>query len=425
MLAVFIISLFGFLLLGVPVAFSLLLTAVGMMIKDGQIAFSPLANYLMVGLNSFPLLAVPFFILAGEIMSAGGMSKRILSFASAFTGHIKGGMGHVAALGCQALGGVSGAAVADATAMGSIMLPLMEKAGYHKGKSTALICSAAIASGPLIPPGLPMIFYGIAVGVSIIDLFIAGLLPGIIIAIGTMVIWAFVAKKENYVGEGSFSFKRALIETKNSFLALVFPIIILVGIRFGVFTPTEAGAVAVVYAFIVTGFIYRELKWGELFGILSRTAVGTSVVILIAGMSRVVAHYVTIARIPHILTETLMRIADTPWEFMLILNISLLFVGMVMDITPAILLLGPILAPLGNAYGFDPVHFGLIIIINLVIGLLTPPVGTVLFVGSRLSGLNMLEIAKHLLPYILFMVAVLVAVILLPDVFLFLPRLGR
>jgi len=425
MLVVFLVSLFVLLLLGVPVAFSLLLTAVGMMIKDGQIVFSPLVNYLMVGLNSFPLLAVPFFILAGEIMSAGGMSKRILNFASAFTGHIKGGMGHVAALGCQALGGVSGSAVADATAMGSIMLPLMEKAGYHKGKSTALVCSAAIASGPLIPPGLPMIFYGIAVGVSIIDLFIAALLPGILIAIGTIVVWAFIAHKENYLGSGKFSFRTALIETKNSILALIFPIIILVGIRFGVFTPTEAGAVAVVYALLVTGFIYKELKLNELIGVLSRTAIGTSVVILIAGMSRVVAHYVTIARIPHILTEALGNIAETPWEFMLILNISLLFVGMVIDITPAILLLGPILAPLGEAYGFDPVHFGLIIIINLVIGLLTPPVGTVLFVGSRLSGLNMLELSKHMLPYILVMVLVLLAVIAFPDVFMFLPRLGR
>lgn len=425
MLVVFIVTLFALLLLGVPVAFSLALTAVAMMIQDGHLAFSPLVNYLMVGLNSFPLLAVPFFILAGEIMSAGGMSKRILNFASAFTGHIKGGMGHVAALGCQALGGVSGSAVADTTAMGSIMLPLMEKAGYDKGKSTALICTAAIASGPLIPPGLPMIFYGIAVGVSIIDLFIAGLLPGIIIAVGAMVIWAFIAKKENYEGSGKFSFRVALVETKNSILALIFPIIILVGIRFGVFTPTEAGAVAVVYALIVTALVYREIKWGDIVGILSRTAIGTSVVILIAGMSRVVAHYVTIARIPHILTEALMNIADAPWEFMLILNISLLFVGMVMDITPAILLLGPILAPLGEAYGFDPVHFGLIIIINLVIGLLTPPVGTVLFVGSRLSGLNMIELTKHMLPYIIFMVAVLVLVIVFPDVFLFLPRLGR
>ncbi|HSV56230.1 MAG TPA: TRAP transporter large permease, partial [Magnetospirillaceae bacterium] len=278
---------------------------------------------------------------------------------------------------------------------------------------------------PMIPPGLPMIFYGIAVGVSIIDLFMAGLLPGIMIAVGTMVIWAFVAKKEKYVGEGSFSFRRALVETKNSILALIFPIIILVGIRFGVFTPTEAGAVAVVYAFIITGFVYKEIRWSEMGGILSRTAVSTAVVILIAGMSRVVAHYVTIARIPHLLTEALLDVAQSPLEFMLILNISLLFVGMVMDITPAILLLGPILAPLGDAYGFDPVHFGLIVILNLVIGLLTPPVGTVLFVGSRLSGINMLELSKHMLPYLLMMVVVLAAVILFPQVFLFLPRLGR
>lgn len=425
MLAIFLISLFSFLLVGVPIGFSLALTAIVLMFVKGSVATSTIAQYFMYGVDNFPLMAIPFFMLAGEIMTVGGLAERIVNFAKALIGHIKGGLGYVAVLACMIFAGVSGTAVADTSAIGSIMLPVMEKEGYHKGKSTALICAAGCI-GPIIPPSLPMILYGVIAGVSVTKLFLGGIFPGVVIGLALMVHWYFIARKGEYPVTERASLKELIVATKDAFWALIMPLIILGGIVSGIFTPTEAGVIAVVYAFVVSGLIYRELKWKELPRVLVDAAIGTSIVIFVCGAATAAGYFITVARIPHLLGETVRALASTHFGVLIVINVLLLLVGMVMDLTPALLILGPILVPIAKSFGIDPVYLGVIMTVNLAIGLLTPPVGSVLYVGCRLGRLSIVEISKYIYPFVLTMVIVLFIMLFMPQAVMFIPNLvGR
>lgn len=426
MLLIFLGTLFGLIILNVPIAFSLIATACAMMIgQSGTLSPQILTQSLVKGIDSFPLLAIPFFMIAGEIMNKGGLSARIVQFAQALVGHIIGGIGYVGVIASMIFAGVSGSAVADTTAVGSVLLPIMKKYKYHVAKSTALICSAGCI-GPIIPPSIPMILYGVTVGESIVKLFLGGIIPGVLIGLALMGGWWFHAKKSDYPSAPRATFKEVLTATKDAFWSLLFPVIILGGIVTGVATPTEAGVVAVVYAFVVSTVIYRELDLAQIPDILIEAIKGTSIIMMVVGGATTAAYLITTAHIPQLLSDALLAITDNVYVMMLLINFLLLIVGCVLDMGPAILILAPILVPLIKTFGIDPIHFGVIMTVNLCIGLLTPPVGNVLYVGCGLSKVTMVELSRALLPFITIMVAVLLLITYVPGLTLFIPSLvGR
>jgi tripartite ATP-independent transporter DctM subunit len=422
MIIVFLISLFGFILLNIPISFSLLLTAVILMLYMGNASPYILVQSIVRGIDSFPLLAIPFFMLAGEIMNVGGISKRIVNFAKALIGYITGGLGYVTVLSSMVFAGVSGSAVADTSAIGSVLLPIMKEENYKVGKSTALICTAGCI-GPVIPPSIPMILYGVTAGVSIVKLFLGGIVPGILIGLALMTIWFFHARKERYNVGIKFSIKELVVSTKNAFMALMLPGIILGGIVSGIVTPTESAVIAVVYAFIIGKFVYKELKISDMPRILVMTARSTAVVLLVCGCAMAAGYYITTAQVPKMLADSMLAISDNPNVIMLIVNILLLLVGCVMDLSPAILLMTPILLPIVTSFGFDPVYFGVVVCVNLCISLVTPPVGTVLYVGCGLSKISMFDLAKPLLPFLVAMITVLLLITYVPGLITFIPSI--
>ncbi len=425
MLLAFLLGLFGLIFLGVPIAFSLILTTVVLMVLSGNITPSLIAQSIVRGIDSFPIMAIPFFMLAGEIMNVGGISRRIVYFSKALVGHVTGGLGYVAVTASMIFAGVSGSAVADTSAIGSILLPIMDKEGYDKKKSTALV-SAAGCIGPIIPPSIPMILFGVVGGVSIVKLFLGGIIPGILIGIALMIMWYFHAKKHNYRSSEKASFKQVVTSAREAFWALILPIIILGGILLGICTPTEAAVVAVVYAFIIGTFVYKEFKpshWVETF---VGAAKGTSVVMLVCGAGTAAGYLISTARIPELLSNTLLSLASgNVLLVMLLINILLLAVGCVMDLTPALLILAPMLLPIIKSYGLDPIYFGVVMTVNLCIGLITPPVGNVLYVGCGLSKISMSEIVRPIFGFIIVMVVVLFIITYIPGLITFIPSLAK
>lgn len=422
MLTAFLLGLFGFILLNVPIAFALLLTTIVLMYLSSGIEPAIMTQSLVRGIDNFPLMAIPFFMLAGEIMNEGGISRRIVEFARAIVGHVTGGLGYVTVVASMIFAGVSGSAVADTSAIGSILLPIMEKEGYDKKKATALV-TAAGTIGPIIPPSIPMILYGVVAGESIVKLFLGGIIPGILIGLALMVMWYFHAKKRGYRADGRASVREVLHSGKRAFWALILPLIILGGIVSGVYTPTEAGVIAVVYAFLVGLFGYRELKLRSLPRVLVASAKSTSVVLLLCGAATSAAYLITTAQIPAMLTDTLMALSNgNPIIGMLLINILLLVVGAVMDLTPALLILAPILLPIVTGFGLDPIYFGVVLVTNLCIGLITPPVGTVLYVGCGLSKLSIKDLTKPVLGFASVMVVVLLIITYIPELILFIPN---
>jgi TRAP-type transport system large permease protein len=421
MLIVFLLALFGFILLSVPIAFSLVLTAVVLMLYTGTISFSVISQSLIRGIDNFPLLAIPFFILAGEIMNKGGISARIVTFARSLVGHISGGLGFVAVVASMIFAGVSGSAVADTSAIGSVLLPIMDKDRYNREKSTALIAAAGCI-GPIIPPSIPMILYGVTAGVSVVKLFLGGIIPGILIGVGLMIAWYVHAKKMGYPAAGRPSLAGVLTAGRDAFGALMLPVIILGGIVFGVATPTEAAVVSVVYAFAVAKFVYNELRMRDMPGIVIVAAKSTAIVLFVCGAATSAAFLITTAQVPELLASTLVSWSSSPAVFMLLVNVLLLLVGCVMDLTPALLILAPILAPIAQKFGLDPVYFGVVFCINLCIGLITPPVGSVLYVACGLSKVSIFNLTRPLLPFILVMVAVLFLITYVPWLIVAIPQ---
>jgi tripartite ATP-independent transporter DctM subunit len=426
MLLTFLLTLFGFIFMNIPIAFSLMLTAVVLMFMLGETSFLNITQSVYRGIDNFPLMAIPFFMLAGELMNVGGISIRIVSFAKALVGHVVGGLGYVAVVASMIFAGVSGSAVADTSAIGSILLPVMDKEGYDKAKSTALV-SAAGCIGPIIPPSIPMILLGVVCSISVVQLFLGGIIPGILIGFGLMFMWRLHAKKHGGYHAGKrATFSEMTVATKEAFWALILPVIILGGIITGVCTPTEAAVVAVVYAFIVGKFIYRELAWGAMPDVFIMAAKGTSIVLLVCGAATAAGYLLTVGQVPVLLTDALLYLAgNSVWMTMFWINILLLLVGCVMDLTPALLILAPILFPIVTRLGIDPIYFGVVMTVNLCIGLITPPVGTVLYVGCSLSKLSMAQITRPILGFIGIMIAVLFLITYVPWTITFIPNMFK
>ena len=414
-IAVFLGALLGAMALGIPIAFSLLLCGAALMWHMNMFDAQILAQNVIEGSNSFPLLAVPFFMLAGEIMNTGGLSRRIVDFAMALVGHIRGGLGYVTILAACLLSALSGSAVADAAALTSLLLPMMVKAGHDKARSGGLIAACGVI-GPIIPPSIGFVIFGVAANVSISKLFLAGIFPGVVLGAGLWITWWWLTRKEQLSPPPRQPMSEVLASLRRATWALMLPIIILVGLRMGVFTPTEAAVVAAVYALFVAGVIYRELSWQQLFEVFVASAKTTAVVMFLVAAAMVSAWMITVANLPNQVIELLQPLLDSPKLLMFAIMVLCMIVGTAMDMTPTILILTPVLMPLVKAAGIDPVYFGVMFIINNSIGLVTPPVGTVLNVVAGVGRMRMDDVTRGVMPFMTVQFIVMFLMVLFPQI---------
>ena len=414
-IAVFLGSLLAAMALGVPIAFSLLLCGVALMWHMNMFDAQILAQNLIEGSNSFPLLAVPFFMLAGEVMNTGGLSRRIVDFALALVGHIRGGLGYVTIVAACLLSALSGSAVADAAALTALLLPMMVKAGHDKARSGGLIAACGVI-GPIIPPSIGFVIFGVAANVSISKLFLAGIFPGIVLSAGLWITWWWLTRKEDLTPPPRKSWGEVWAAMRSAGWALMLPIIILVGLRMGVFTPTEAAVVAAMYALFVAGVIYRELSWNQLFDVFRTAAKTTAVIMFLVAAAMVSAWLITVANLPAQVVTLLQPLLDNPKLLMAAIMLLVMIVGTAMDMTPTILILTPVLMPIVKAAGIDPVYFGVMFIINNSIGLVTPPVGTVLNVVAGVGRMRMDDVTRGVLPFMAVQFIVMFLMVLFPQI---------
>ncbi|WP_094546124.1 TRAP transporter large permease [Petroclostridium xylanilyticum] len=413
-LLIFVVSLFCLLAFGIPIAIVLALCAIILMLFMGQWDPLTISQSMVMGTNNFPLMAIPFFMLAGEIMAQGGLSERIVKLANLVVGRIKGGLGYAAILASILFAGLSGSAVADAAALGSILVPLMQSSGYKVERAAGFICAGSIIA-PIIPPSIPMIVLGTTVSISITRLFMAGIVPGLMLGIALMIVWKFIVKIDGYTDVVTFSREEAKQIVKDSLPALFMPVLIVGGIRLGIFTPTEAGAFAVVYALIVCTLVYKELNLSKIVDICINSAKSTSLVMFIVASASAVGWFITIAQIPNQVASLLGGLIDKPVALLLVINVFLFLIGMVMDLTPNILIFAPVLFPVIIQAGIDPYFFALVMILNLCIGLVTPPVGTVLYVGCSVAKISFAKLVKGILPFIIVELVILLICIIFPQ----------
>ncbi|MEZ7865609.1 MAG: TRAP transporter large permease [Rhodospirillales bacterium] len=421
--ASFIWALFLMIAVGVPIVFALGIAPMGAFILAGKEPFLKIiAQRLYTGINQFPLLAIPLFILAGEIMNTGGITLRLVNFANALVGHLRGGLAHVNIVSSIFFAGLSGSAVADTSALGSMLIPAMEKQGYTR-RFAAAVTAASSVIGPIIPPSIIMVVYAYIMQVSVAALFLAGVVPGVLTGMGLMFVVSIIAKKRNYPKAD----KRATLREvgKAGFdaaLPLMTPIIIMGGILSGVFTPTEAAGAAVAYALILSTFIMKTIDRERFVKLLLRTAVASSVILLAVGTASVFGWVATISGIPTKLTTLVFSLTDNPYLLLLMINIMLLIVGMFLDAGPAILILGPILGPVMTAIGIEPLHFAIVMCVNLTIGLATPPMGLILFVASTVSRERVEHIAREMLPFYIVHILIILLITYIPALSLSVPR---
>lgn len=415
-LVVFLGSLFLLLFTGMPIAIVLMLCCMTLIwyIDMGDIAYQ-LSFQIVSGCDNYILITVPFFILAGEIMKEGGISEQLIKFAQAVVGRFRGGLGYATILACMLFAGLSGVAIADVAALGGILVPMMVAVGYDKARSTGLVCSAALTA-PIIPPSLPMIILGVTVGLSIGRLFVMGIGPGVMLGLSIMVAWFFVVRRDNYRDVTRVPAKDMPLIFLKALPSLLLPIIIIVGIRMGYFTPTEGGAVACAYAFIVATVINRALRFSQLPNLFFNACKSTALVMFIVGGACAIGWIITMADVPASLVSLIGGLVDHPIALLIVLNIFLLCIGMVMDITPVTLIFAPVIFPIVEAAGIDVYYFAIIMILNLCIGLLTPPVGTVLFVGCSISKLSMVKIVKGIGPFLIAEITFLVLCLIFPAI---------
>ena len=414
-IAVFLGSLLAAMALGVPIAFSLLLCGSALMWHMDMFDAQILAQNVIEGSNSFPLLAVPFFMLAGEVMNTGGLSRRIVDFAMALVGHIRGGLGYVTIVAACLLSALSGSAVADAAALTALLLPMMVKAGHDKARSGGLIAACGVI-GPIIPPSIGFVIFGVAANVSISKLFLAGIFPGIVLAAGLWATWWWCTRKEDLTPPARKTSAEVFAAMRSAGWALMLPLIILVGLRMGVFTPTEAAVVAAVYALFVAGVIYRELTWQQLFDVFCTAAKTTSVIMFLVAAAMVSAWLITVANLPAQVVSLLEPLLGNPTLLMAAIMVLCMVVGTAMDMTPTILILTPVLMPIVKAAGIDPVYFGVLFIINNSIGLITPPVGTVLNVVAGVGRMRMDDVTRGVLPFMAVQFVVMFLMVLFPAI---------
>ncbi len=419
--AVFAVLLFA----GVPIAYAIGLAAVAALTAtlDPASAATVVSQRLATGLDSFALLAIPFFILSGQLMNRGGIARRLIDLAKVIVGGLPGGLAFVNVLANMMFGAISGSAVAAAAAIGGFMSPLLKKDGYNREFGAAVNISSCV-TGLLIPPSNVMIVFSLASGgVSIAALFIAGYVPGILLGLALMLVAGVMAKRRKYpVGQWV-----AGAEAVRIFFAalpsLLLVFLVMGGIILGWFTPTEASAIAVIYTFVLSVIIYREIKWSELPRLLTDAATTTAIVLLLVGTSMGMSWVMSSANIPQTISEVLLGLTDNRFVLLLIITAIVLIVGTFMDMTPAVLIFTPIFLPVVKSFGMDPIHFGIVLIFNLCIGLCTPPVGTALFVGCGVAGTTIAKVWRPLIPFFIAMLVVLMLVTFVPSLTLFLPRL--
>ncbi|MBO6884002.1 MAG: TRAP transporter large permease [Marivita sp.] len=413
-----------FLMIGLPVFFGMLAAPGILLWLNGQdrdliLLYRNVYN----GMASFPLMAIPFFMLAGELMNRGGITMRLVEFSQAMMGHFRGGLAHVNVLSSMLFAGLSGSAVADTSALGSMLIPAMEKEGYTR-KFAAAITAASSVIGPIIPPSGIMIIYAYVMGESVAALFLAGIIPGILVGVGLMIMVKFMADKYDFpASRAKASWGERGDASLKAFFPLMTPVIILGGILGGVFTPTEAAAVAVGYAIIVGMFILRTLTLRDLPDVFMRAAMTSATVLLLVGAAMAFKTVVSLSHTPEILAEFVLSLSENPLVLLFLINLLLFVVGMFLDAGPAIIILGPILGPIFVEMGVDPIHFAIIMSVNLTVGLATPPMGLVLFVASSVSGERVETISKAILPFLAVEIVVIFLITFIPEISMTIPRL--
>ncbi|MEY3629952.1 MAG: hypothetical protein RLY91_1718 [Pseudomonadota bacterium] len=417
-----VIGFMALALMGLPIAFAMGLSSLIAIWLSG-IDISIIPQRMMYSVNSFPLMAIPFFMLSGELMIKAGIIERLISFANALVGRVRGGLAHVTMLSGAGLATVSGTAVSDASALSAILVPSLSKI-YDKGFASAIVAAAANL-GPIIPPSAAMIVYAFMAGpsVSVGGMFMAGVVPGILITLGFMALCSWITTRRGWHTTGEpFQFKRLWIETRRSAIVLFMPLLIIGGIIAGAFTATEGSAISVVYALILGFFITRTLKLTDLPGIIVRAAITTAVVGALIAFASVITYLMTVDLMPQKLSELLFSITKDPIVYLLLVAVLLFIVGMFLESNSAYIMLVPLLHPIAIQYGIDPLHFGFLFVLNLVIGMLTPPVGVVLFVVCGVTGIRMRELVTNIWPFVALMYAVLLLCLFFPAVVTTLPR---
>lgn len=412
-LVVFLASLFGFLFLGIPISLGLVLCAITLMIYSGDGDFMIIPQAMVDGVNNYPLMAIPFFVFAGEIMAKGGLSQRVVLLAQLIIGRVKGGLGYATIVASVIFAGLMGSSVGEAAALMGILFPMMRQAGYDPGRAGGVIASGAIL-GPIIPPSANFILLGATMSLSITKLFMIGLVPGLMIGFFLLIVWFFIVRIDGYTETITFTGAEAVGIIKESMPAFMLPLILLGGIRFGVFTPTEGGAFAAVYAILVCCFYYRELSFRDLLKVSTTAARTTAVVMFIVGTATAVGWFITSAQIPDQMASFFGPLVDSPRMLLVAIMFFLFAAGMVMDLTPNILLFAPVFYPLILQAGIDPYFFGLLFVLNVGLGVITPPVGTVLFVVCGSGGINLGYLMRKMAPFFLMEVAVLFLLLFFP-----------
>lgn len=412
---IFIVAMLGFMGLGVPLAFSLVLTGASMAWVLGFWDTQLFAQNLVAGIDSFPLLAVPFFILAGELMNAGGISRRIIEMAQAWVGHIRGGLGFVTIGAAILMASMSGSALADTAALATILLPMMRAHGYPMATSAGLIASGGIIA-PIIPPSMPFVIYGVTTNTSISSLFLSGIVPGLIMGLGLVIAWKLQLRKMDLPPGVALPYGQRLRATAKAFWALLMPIIIIGGMKTGWFTPTEAAVVAAFYALVIAFFVHREMTLPQFHGVLVRAAKTTAIVMFLCAGAQVASYMVTLADLPATLTGWLGPLVDHPRVLMAVMMILLVLIGTALDLTPTILIFAPVMLPIATKAGIDPVYFGLMFVLNGAIGLITPPVGTVLNVVAGVGRMRLDEVIRGVNPFLVTYAAILALFTLFPQI---------
>ena len=401
--------------IGMNMAFALVLTGAGMAWVLGFGDAQLLAQNLVAGVDSFPLLAVPFFILAGELMNTGGISRRIINMAQAWVGHIHGGLGYVAIAAAVMLSAMSGSALADAAALATIVLPMMRKNGYPLNTSAGLIAAGGVI-GPIIPPSMAFVIYGVTTNTSISKLFLSGIVPGLIMGLGLVIAWRLQVRNISLPSVAPMPMAERLRVTGRAFWALLMPVIIIGGMKSGIFTPTEAAVVAAAYALFISFFVHREMVLGDLSGVLVKAAKTTSVVMFLCAGAQVTGYMVTLADMPSTLGSWLGPMIENPRVLMLAMMLVLVLVGTALDLTPTILIFAPVMLPIAVKAGIDPVYFGLMFVLNGSIGLITPPVGTVLNVVAGVGRMRLEDVVKGVNPFLITYVIILGIFVLFPQI---------
>ena len=411
---IFVASLLGAMALGMPLAFSLLVSGVALMLHLDSFDTQIVSQNLINGADNFPLMAVPFFMLAGELMNAGGMSRRIVDSAMVWVGHFRGGLGYVAVFAAIIMASLSGSAVADTAALAAVLMPMMRKAGYRMDRSAGLIAAGGIIA-PVIPPSIGFILFGVIGGVSISKLFMAGIFPGIMMGVALIITWWIVARNDDVQVAPRVPMAEKLKVTANAFWSYLLAVTIIGGMKMGVFTPTEAAVVAVVYSLFVGLFIYREIKFRDLYQLVLNAAKTSSIVMFLVAAALVSAWLITVANIPAQIVVLMEPFIDNKMLLMAMLMLLVIIVGTALDFAPTVLILTPVLMPLVRQAGIDPVYFGVLFIINNAIGLLTPPVGTVLNVVCGVGKIPMHDVIRGVWPFLLSQVVVMSLLIIFPQ----------